>query len=178
MGVRPGWKIGPAGFAAAPFDHYSWGINRASAPTAARAVAATLPLSFMSVRTVLVIDDDPGVRETLQVALTDQGYHVLEAADGETGISSALRDSPDLIICDMMMPRVSGFMVVERLKSNHRLTVPIIMLTANESPDQRTYAEFLGVDSYLLKPVRPQQLFHTVNLLCPPPKPVPSYGAP
>ena len=131
----------------------------------------------MSVRpTVLVIDDDPGVQETLQVALEDQGYVVLAAPDGETGIKRALRDGPDLIICDMMMPRVSGFMVIERLKGDHRLTIPIIMLTANESDHQRTYAEFLGVDAYLNKPVRPQQLFHTVNRLCPPPKPVPAYG--
>jgi DNA-binding response OmpR family regulator len=131
----------------------------------------------MSVRrTVLVIDDDPGVQETLQIALEDQGYVVLAASDGETGIKRALRDGPDLIICDMMMPRVSGFMVIERLKTDHRLTVPIIMLTANESDHQRTYAEFLGVDAYLNKPVRPQQLYHTVNRLCPPPKPVPAYG--
>lgn len=129
-------------------------------------------------RIVLVIDDDPGVQEALQIALEDQGYLVLRAMDGEAGIARALRDAPDLVICDMMMPRVSGFMVIERLKSDHRLSVPIIMLTGNESDHQRTYAEFLGVDGYLLKPVRPQQLFHTVNRLCPPSKPVPPYGGP
>jgi DNA-binding response OmpR family regulator len=129
-------------------------------------------------RTVLVIDDDPNVQEALQIALEDQGYQVFGAADGETGILRALRDGPDLIICDMMMPRVSGFRVVERLKSDHRLTTPIIMLTGNDSDHQKTYAEFLGVDGYLLKPVRPQQLFHAVNRLCPPTMPVPSYAVP
>lgn len=127
-------------------------------------------------RTVLVIDDDPGVQEALQIALEDQGYLVVGATDGETGIAQALRDAPDLVICDMMMPRVSGFVVVERLKADRRFRVPIIMLTGNDSAHQRTYAEFLGVDDFLLKPIRPQQLFHAVNRLCPPSKPVPSYA--
>jgi len=126
--------------------------------------------------TVLVIDDDPNIRETLQIALEDFGYRVIGAKDGEDGITRALSDVPDLVIVDMMMPRASGFMVIERLKHQHQLRVPVIMLTGNESDHQRAYAEFLGVDCYLTKPVRPFQLFESVGRLCPPPGPPPSYG--
>ncbi len=124
-------------------------------------------------RTVLVIDDDPNVRETLQMALEDLGFRVLSAVDGEAGIARALKELPDLVIVDMMMPRASGFVVIERLKHS-QLGIPVIMLTGNESGHQRAYAEFLGVDCYLNKPVRPQQLFQAVNRFCPPPA-IPAY---
>jgi DNA-binding response OmpR family regulator len=125
--------------------------------------------------TVLVIDDDPDVREALQAALEGDGYRVICAPDGEAGIARVLTDRPDVVIVDMMMPRVSGFVVLERLKHHHRLGVPVIMLTANESDHQRAYAEFLGVDLYLNKPIRAAQLFQSVRQFCPPPgaEPVP-----
>lgn len=122
-------------------------------------------------RTVLVIDDDPDVREVLQMALEDRGYGVACAPDGEAGIARALRDRPDLVIVDMMMPRASGFVVLERLKQQHRLGVPVIMLTANESDHQRAFAEFLGADMYLNKPVRRAQLLAAVHQCCPLPAP-------
>ena len=119
-------------------------------------------------RTVLVIDDDPDVREALQMVLEGRGLRVECAEDGEAGIADALRDPPDLMILDMMMPRASGFVVLERLKQQRGLPVPVIMLTANDSDHQRAYAEFLGVDVYLCKPVRPAQLFQAVDRFCPP----------
>jgi len=117
--------------------------------------------------TVLVIDDDPQIRDLLQMALEEWGYRVLCAADGDAGIARALNDGPDLVILDMMMPRVSGFAVVQRLKQHHRLDVPIIMLSAIESDHQRAYAEFLGADLFLMKPVRPLDLLQNVRRLCP-----------
>ena len=119
-------------------------------------------------RTVLVVDDDPDVREALQAALEGRGWRVRCEPDGEAGITAALRTPPNLIIVDMMMPRASGFVVLERLKQQHRLSVPIIMLTGNDSDHQRDYAEFLGVDIYLHKPVRPAVLFQAVDRFCPP----------
>jgi len=117
--------------------------------------------------TVLVIDDDPDVRDVLQMALEKWGYRVLCAADGDAGIARALSDGPDLIILDMMMPRVSGFAVLQRLKQHHRLEVPVIMLSAIESDHQRAYAEFLGADLFLMKPIRPLDLLQNVRGLCP-----------
>lgn len=119
-------------------------------------------------RTVLVIDDDPDVREALQLTLEGRGLCVRCAADGEVGVASALHAPPDLVIVDMMMPRASGFVVLERLKQQHRLPVPVIMLTGNDSDQQQAYAEFLGADVYLRKPVRPAQLFQAVDRFCPP----------
>jgi DNA-binding response OmpR family regulator len=119
-------------------------------------------------RTVLVIDDDPDIRDLLRNALEEQGFRVQCAPDGEVGISKALTSPPDLVIVDMMMPRASGFQVLQKLKHHHRLPVPVIMLTANDSDHQRAYAESLGVDAYLSKPVGPTQLFQTVERFCPP----------
>ena len=129
-------------------------------------------------RTVLVIDDDPDIRETLQTALEHRGYRVICAPDGEVGIGRALNDRPDLVIVDMMMPGVSGFVVLERLKHHHRLRIPIIMLTGVESDHQRAYAEVLGVDLYLNKPVRPAQLFQSIDRFCPLPAPGSVAGGP
>jgi DNA-binding response OmpR family regulator len=119
-------------------------------------------------RTVLVIDDDPDICEALQTVLEGRGLRVRCAPDGEIGIETALKSSPDLVILDMMMPRMSGFIVLERLKLHHRLNVPIIMLTANDSDHQQAYAEFLGADVYLRKPIRPTVLFQHVERFCPP----------
>ncbi len=122
-------------------------------------------------RTVLVIDDDPDIRELLQRSLEDHGYRVICAPDGETGIHRALQDRPDLVIVDMMMPRTSGFVVLDRLKHQLRIPAPVIMLTGNESAPQRAYAEMLGVDAFLNKPVYPAEFFQSVALLCPLPAP-------
>jgi DNA-binding response OmpR family regulator len=119
-------------------------------------------------RTVLVIDDDPDIRELLQDVLQERGFRVVCAPDGDIGVAKAVQAPPDLVICDMMMPRASGFTVLERLKQHHRLSIPIIMLTGNDSDQQRTYAEFLGVDVYLNKPVRADELFEAVDRFCPP----------
>ncbi len=125
------------------------------------------PVCHMTAPTVLLIDDDPNVRESLRMVLRDEGYRVIEACDGELGIGKAVSERPNLIIVDMMMPKVSGFLVIERVKHQHRLNVPIVMLTGNDSDHQRSYAEFLGVDAYLSKPVRMSQLMAVVERLCP-----------
>jgi DNA-binding response OmpR family regulator len=119
-------------------------------------------------RTVLVIDDDPDIRELLRDALEGRGFRVVCAPDAEVGVVKAVNVRPDLVIVDMMMPRASGFVVLERLKLEHRLPVPVIMLTAHDSDHQRAYAECLGVDLYLNKPIHPAQLFQAVDRFCPP----------
>lgn len=120
-------------------------------------------------RTVLVIDDDPNVRESLSMVLRESGFRVSMAPDGELGIARALQDRPSLIIVDMMMPKISGFVVVEQLKHHHRMKTPIIMLTGHDNDHQRAYAEFLGADLYLTKPLRTHQLFQAIDQLCPDP---------
>jgi DNA-binding response OmpR family regulator len=118
-------------------------------------------------RTVLVIDDDPDIRDAVRDVLQDRGLTVVCAPNGEAGLVRAAADRPDVVIVDMMMPGISGFMVLERLKRQSRVRIPVIMLSGNESGYQRAYAEFLGVDHFLNKPVGAAILFDTVQKLLP-----------
>jgi DNA-binding response OmpR family regulator len=126
--------------------------------------------------TILVIDDDPDIRGDLRMILEDQGYRVVCAPDGQAGLRMVQSERPNCVICDMMMPNMSGFMVLERVKTDHRLQTPFIMLTANESVQQRMFAEFLGADVYLHKPIGTKPLLDNLRKLCPPPAHAPQDG--
>jgi DNA-binding response OmpR family regulator len=126
-----------------------------------QAMAMVLP------QTILVIDDDPDIRGDLQMLLEDHGYRVITAPDGQSGLTRAINERPSLVIVDMMMPKMSGFIVLERLKQNEARRTPVIMLTGNESDQQRAFAEFLGVDAYLNKPVATKHLLDRVRQFCP-----------
>jgi DNA-binding response OmpR family regulator len=128
--------------------------------------------------TILIIDDDENVIETLKTILDDHGYLVSIARDGEEGTRKALQEQPNLVIVDMMLPKSSGLTLLERLKQHHQLSIPIIMLTGNDSNHQRAFAECLGVDRYFLKPMRPYELIQALQQLCPPPGEIKSYAQP
>lgn len=113
---------------------------------------------------VLVIDDDQSIVETLQTALRHAGYHVLVARDGAEGLMRAERDAPDLIILDVVMPRRSGFSILERLRY-FRETTPIIIVTGNEEPRHREFAESRGASAFLNKPFAIDDLLATVKKL-------------
>jgi CheY-like chemotaxis protein len=119
--------------------------------------------------TILVIDDDPDICGDLQMLLEHQGYRVITAGDGHAGLELVSSDRPDAIICDMMMPRMSGFKVLERVKEHAKKPIPFIMLTGNSSDHQRTFAEFLGVDAYMNKPVSTKPLLDQLQMFCPKP---------
>ena len=127
-------------------------------------------VAMTAVPTILVIDDDPNIRGDLRMVLEDEGSHVVTACDGQAGIEKAKEIRPNLVIVDMMMPRMSGFVVVERLKQHEQTPIPVFMLTANESDQQRAFAEFLGVDAYLNKPIGAKQLIEHVGRVCPRPE--------
>jgi DNA-binding response OmpR family regulator len=117
-------------------------------------------------KTILVIDDEPDILNGYQAILEREGYRVITAPDGQSGLTRALREHYDLVIVDLMMPRISGFIILERVKEALPGR-PVIMLTASRAAEQRAYAEFLGVDAYLIKPVAPQELVQTVERHCP-----------
>ncbi len=119
------------------------------------------------VPTILVIDDDPDLRDYLRMVLEDHGYRVVTACDGQEGLKCALAERPHLILCDMMMPKMSGFIVLERIKQHPHLRMPFVMLTGNVSDQQRAFAEFLGADAYLIKPVGSQALIQELHRFCP-----------
>lgn len=118
-------------------------------------------------KSILLVDDDPEIRNALATVLSRRGYRVLQASDGNMGLSLAERESPDLVIVDMMMPKKSGFLVLEKLKSRGANSPRVIMITANEGSRHRAYAEMLGVDDYFRKPFAIDALLESVHKLCP-----------
>ena len=114
---------------------------------------------------VLLVDDDREIVESLRIALEAKGYEVLIARDGNQGLAMAERENPDLMILDMMMPRRSGFLVLERLRRTRPVPLRIIMITANEGSRQKAYAELLGVDDYIRKPFAMDRLIASVDRL-------------
>ena len=117
-------------------------------------------------RTILVVDDDTDILNGLQFLLEEQGYRVLTALDGEAGLAVISVERPHLVVMDMMMPKKSGFIVLQHVKE---LDDPpaAIMISANGGRFQRAYAESLGVDDFLQKPFSSQQLLDSVRRLCP-----------
>lgn len=117
---------------------------------------------------VLLADDDPDVLTSLRVAFNATKATVSTANDGNRAVETARRVNPDLIILDMMMPKKSGFLVIESLKPNGQAgTKPyIIMITANEGKRHEAYARHLGVDDYVSKPFSTERLVESAaNLL-------------
>lgn len=118
-------------------------------------------------KTVLLVDDDADILSAMQTVIERQGYRVLTASDGNLGLAVAEREAPALVIVDMMMPRKSGFLVLEKLKSRPDGGPRVIMVTANEGSRHRAYAEILGVDDYIRKPFEMSRLLESVQRLCP-----------
>jgi DNA-binding response OmpR family regulator len=122
----------------------------------------------MAVRkTVLLVDDDPDILSAMRTMIERKGYRVVTASDGNMGLAVAEREAPDLVVVDMMMPRKSGFLVLEKLKSRPEGGPPVIMITGNEGSRHRAYAEILGANDYIRKPFEMSRLLDSVQKLCP-----------
>src|SRR5204863_4849866 len=93
---------------------------------------------------ILLVDDDFEIIESMRMLLESQGHTVLVARDGNQGLAMAERENPDLMILDMMMPKRSGFLVLEKLRRSRPEPMRIIMITANEGSRHKAYAEMLG----------------------------------
>ena len=118
-------------------------------------------------RRVLLVDDDPEIVESMRTVLESKGYEILVARDGNQGLLMAEREKPDLVVLDMMMPKRSGFLVLEKLRRSHPIPVRVIMITANEGSRHKAYAEMLGVDDYIRKPFAMDRLLESVKRLLP-----------
>ena len=117
-------------------------------------------------RTVLVMDDNPDILTTLQDILEIHGYRVLTILDGESGLKTAIEEVPDLVILDMMLPKMSGFIVLRKLRQKMK-TLPIVMISANGASHHQAYAESLGANEFLQKPFGLSELLEVVQRLCP-----------
>jgi len=114
---------------------------------------------------VLIVDDDAEIIESIRYALESKKYEVLIARDGNQGLAMAEREDPDLVILDMMMPKRSGFLVLEKLRRTRPVPLRVIMITANEGSRHKAYAEMLGVDDYIRKPFAMDRLIESVGRL-------------
>ena len=101
---------------------------------------------------ILLVEDDKSLREIYSVRLLAEGYTLISSGDGEEALAAAIGEKPDLIISDVMMPKISGFEMLDLLRSNENTkNIPIIMLTALSSDQQRERGTKLGADRYLIK---------------------------
>jgi DNA-binding response OmpR family regulator len=133
-------------------------------------MAPTMPDTELPSRAkrILLVDDDQEIVESMRLALQAKGYEIQVARDGNQGLAMAERETPDLVILDMMMPKRSGFLVIEKLRRSSNDAVvrqKIIMITANEGSRHKAYAEMLGVDDYIRKPFAMDRLMDSVERL-------------
>ena len=105
----------------------------------------------MTDRRILVVEDDPTIREGLTDALRSEGYEVLAAPDGDTGLRLGLTEDPDLVVLDLMLPGLDGFAVLERLRKDG-VETPILVLTARGLEEDKVRGLDLGADDYVVKP--------------------------
>ena len=135
------------------------------AKKATRAKKSTKAAPPAEVKRILLVDDDAEIIESMRTILEAKGHSVLVARDGSQGIAIAERENPDLVVLDMMMPKRSGFLVLEKLRREYNHPIRIIMVTANEGNRHRAYAEMLGVDDYIRKPFAMDRLLASVQKL-------------
>ncbi len=108
-------------------------------------------------RKILIVDDDPEVRAAIDHALQAEGALTQYCGDGNSAVRICEAEPPDLVVLDMMLPKRSGFLVLDRIKKIENAPI-VVMVTANEGRRHQQYAETLGVDGYILKPVRLERL--------------------
>jgi len=107
-------------------------------------------------QTVLIVDDEPMVREVLTQYLAHDGFRVVEAADGEAALAAVADEQPDLVLLDLMLPKYSGLDVLRHVRVTSQ--TPVILLTARGDEDDRVTGLELGADDYIVKPFSPREV--------------------
>jgi len=113
--------------------------------------------------TVLLVDDDPKIRELLRLYVERDGHRTLDAANGEVAVTTALRARPDLVVLDFMLPCLDGFEVAHRIRAAS--DVPILMLTARSGDSDKVVGLDVGADDYVVKPFSPRELMARIRAL-------------
>ena len=121
----------------------------------------------MSEFAVLIVDDEPSIREIARRYLEHAGFKVLEAKDGLEGLSLARDWQPDVIVLDVMLPKLNGWQVLEELRSNTPLEhrIPVLMLTARGEESDRLRGLESGAEDYLVKPFSPRELVARIKIM-------------
>ena len=111
---------------------------------------------------ILIVEEEKNIVDVLSFNLTREGYETLEAYDGQAGLQLALEQNPDLILLDLMLPKMDGFDVCRNLRKENRST-PVIMLTAREEETDKVLGLELGADDYITKPFSMRELLARVK---------------
>ena len=115
---------------------------------------------------ILIIDDDPDIRDVLNITLTEEGFDVTEAPNGEEGLKLALKRTPDLIIVDYKMPKMDGRQLCKEIKKDILLShMPIIMLTGKSDVSDKIGGIESGADDYVVKPFEPKELLARIRMI-------------
>ena len=115
---------------------------------------------------ILVVDDEPAILKMVEFRLKANGYEVVTASDGQEGFEKAKTESPDLMILDLMLPKIDGHKVCGLLKADTRYkNIPIIMFTARAQEKDRKLGQELGAEAYITKPFEPDVLLGKIKEL-------------
>lgn len=118
----------------------------------------------MAKKRILVVDDEAMLVDMVRIRLEANGFEVISAGDGQAGLEKAKKEKPDLIILDLMMPKMDGYKVCALLKKDARYSkIPIIIFTAKVQDDDRKMGEEVGADAYFTKPFEPETLLAKIN---------------
>ena len=137
------------------FDRSTPRVRSTRATVSGRLAPSRFGLSMrtrFSNRTVALVDDDPDILQSMELAFRQEGATVRTAGDGLGALHLVRESKPDLLVLDMMLPRSSGLLVLEKMQEEG-ITTPVIMVTANQGRRHREFAVGLGAKEYLLKPV-------------------------
>jgi DNA-binding response OmpR family regulator len=119
-------------------------------------------------RTIAIVDDDPDILQSMELAFRHEGARVLTASDGLGALHLIREEKPELLVLDMMLPRSSGLLVLEKMQEE-KLSLPVIMVTANQGKRHREFALGIGAARYLFKPISLVRLLETAEALLSPP---------
>lgn len=115
-------------------------------------------------RTIAIVDDDPDILQSMEIAFRQEGARTVTASDGLGGLHAVRESRPDLLVLDMMLPRSSGLLVLEKLREE-AISLPVIMVTANQGRRHREFAMGVGASAYLFKPISLARLLETATQL-------------
>jgi DNA-binding response OmpR family regulator len=118
----------------------------------------------MDKKRILIVDDQKDIVELIRYKLENEGLECLVASDGEEGLQKAKKEDPDLILMDIMMPKINGYQVCRLLKSDENYKhIPIIMLSAKDQESDKFWGKESGADDYVTKPFNVEKLFQKIQ---------------
>lgn len=120
----------------------------------------------MTARTVVLVEDNPALQRLISMFVKRLGFEVFVTADGDAGVKEITLRKPDLVCLDLMLPRLSGYDVCERVRRDPLLAkIPILMISARTAPEDRAHAEEVGANAFLTKPFKEEAFARVVHRL-------------